>query len=327
MDRKESAAGRQSAFLLSVSIGGLAFLPLVNPSAYVQHLLILAMMYAVVASNWDLSLGYAGIFNFAHVVFFTLGAYAAAVLSMKFDVSPWLCVPAGALAAVVAAVIVSLPVLRVKGIYVCLVTFAFGQLCRHLILSQSEYSGGSAGIVMIPFLHIGSYSFAEHEKTAYYYLTLLLLVTSTFFLRRLVASHFGLSIVALRDFEELAISRGVSVSRQRMLTMAASAVFTGTTGAIYASYLSAVSPELFGFGYLCIVLATVLLGGTSTIYGSILAAFLLTFVSEFLVSLGPWRFVIIALMIIFTMLLFPKGLYPSLTTATEKLFRAGPKPD
>ncbi len=316
---KEKANGRQIFIVAGIPIALLVIIPIMNPGEYLQHLFVLTMMYAVVASNWDLSLGYAGIFNFAHVVFFTLGAYSTAILSTKAGFPPWLCIPASALTAVLAAVIVSLPVLRVKGIYVCLVTFAFGQLCRHLILSQSEYSGGSAGIVEIPALSLGSFSFNQNGKIAYYYLILLALIASTYFLKRIVSSNFGLSIIALRDFEELAVSRGVSVSRQRILTMAASAVFTGVTGSIYASYLSAVSPELFGFSYLTIILAIVLVGGSSTIYGSIIAAFLMIFISEYLVSLGPWRFVIIALLIILTMLIFPKGLYPSLKYWFEKL--------
>jgi branched-chain amino acid transport system permease protein len=196
----------------------------------------------------------------------------------------------------------------VKGIYVCLVTFAFGQLCLHLILSMSSYTGGSNGLVMIPSMSLGSYSFAEHGKIGYYYLVLSTLIASTVFLRRLVRSYFGLSIVALRDFEDLAISRGVSVARQRLLTLAASAVFTGAIGAIYAFYLGAVSAELFGFGYLATILSMILLGGTSTIYGSLAGAFVLTFISEFLVSLGPWRFVMISAMIIVIIWRYPSGL-------------------
>jgi branched-chain amino acid transport system permease protein len=220
------------------------------------------------------------------------------------------------------AVAVALPVLRVKGIYVCLVTFAFGQLCLHLILSMSSYTGGSNGLVMIPSMSLGAYNFAAHGKVAYYYLVLSTLIVSTVFLRRVVTSYFGLSIVALRDFEDLAISRGVSVAKQRLLTLAASAVFTGAIGAIYSFYLGAVSAELFGFGYLATILSMILLGGTSTIYGSIAGAFVLTFISEFLVSLGPWRFVIIATMIIVLIWRYPSGLLLGLRSLAAELSKS-----
>lgn len=316
MQARSSSFGFSPIGLFGV-IGVLAVLPWVIPNDYIQHLLIVAMMYAIVASNWDLSLGYAGIFNFAHIALFAIGAYTAGVLSKSFGVSPWLCIPAGALVAVAGAVIVALPVLRVKGIYVCLVTFAFGQLCLHLILVLSDYTGGSNGLVMIPSIRLGAFSFAEHNKIAYFYLVLFLMLGSTLFLRRLVTSYFGLSIVALRDFEELAVSRGVGVASRRLLTLAASAVFTGATGAVYAFYLSAVSAELFGFGYLATILSMILLGGTSTVYGPIFGAFVLTFISEFMVSFGPWRFIIIATMIILVIWLYPDGIFSAVKSLTR----------
>jgi branched-chain amino acid transport system permease protein len=153
-------------------------------------------------------------------------------------------------------------------------------------------------------------------------LVLSALIASTVFLRRVVTSYFGLSVVALRDFEDLAISRGVSVARQRLLTLAASAVFTGAIGAIYAFYLGAVSAELFGFGYLATILSMILLGGSSTIYGAIAGAFVLTFISEFLVSLGPWRFVIISTMIIVIIWRYPSGLLFGLRSAAAGLSKS-----
>jgi branched-chain amino acid transport system permease protein len=301
-------------------IGGialLAVLPLLINSQYVTHLLILALLYGVLASNWDLTLGYAGIFNWAHVTFFALGAYTAGVLSAKFGVSPWLCIAGGMLAAVLASIIVCLPVLRVKGIYVVLVTFAFGQICLHAILSLSDLTGGSRGLVQIPSLSLGSYSFARDGKIAYYYLALVLFVVSTYYLSRLVRSHFGLSIIALRDNEEYAISRGVPWARQRLLSFMASAVFTGATGAVFAFYLGVISPELFGFSYTATLLTMILLGGISTLYGSILGSFVLTFISEYLVDLGPWRYLIISVLIVLVLRFFPEGALAAL----QRLFR------
>jgi branched-chain amino acid transport system permease protein len=322
MRTNRSSSGGSAALLLGL-VFILGILPLVIASDYIQHLIVVAMMYAVVASNWDLTLGFAGIFNFAHIALFAVGAYAAGVLSKIFGISPWLCIPAGAFTSALAAMIVALPVLRVKGIYVCLVTFAFGQLCLHLVLTGSDYTGGSHGLVMIPSIKLGGYSFAEHGKLAYYYLALAMLVASTFFLVRLVTSPLGLSIVALRDFEELAVSRGVGLARQRLLTMVSSAIFTGGIGAVYAFYLGSVSAELFGFGYLTTVLSMILFGGTATIFGPILGAFVLTFVSEFMVSFGPWRFLIIASLIILVILLYPDGIFAAVKSIFRRRVRMG----
>jgi branched-chain amino acid transport system permease protein len=310
---------KPQALIIALIVILIAF-PLLNKSDYLQHLLIVAMLYAVLACNWDLSLGYAGVFNWAHIAFFALGAYGAGILSKSFGVSPWLCILVAAGVAVLASVVVCLPVLRVKGLYVCLVTFAFGQLCLHIIVSFSKYTGGSQGLVSIPPITLGSYSFMQDHKIGYYYLALALFLASTIYLYKIVRSHFGLSIVALRDYENYAISRGVPLARQRFLTFILSAVFTGATGAVYGFYLGVVSPELFGFGYTATLLSMVLLGGISTLFGPILGAFVLTFVSEFLVSLGPWRYIITSSIIVLVLLFYPGGVYPGLQKLFQKLF-------
>ena len=312
---------RTSLILILLGLAVLLILPLFVPSTYLRHLVIIAMVYAVVASNWDLSLGYAGVFNFAHLAFFALGAYGAAVITKTYGLNPWLGIPAGTLLAVIASVIVCLPVLRLRGIYIVLITFAFGQLCLHLVLGLSDVTGGSRGLVLIPPLTLGDFNFSQNGRLGYYYLTVLLFAASTFYLRRLVASNFGLSLVALKDNEDYAVSRGISLARQRLLTFAASAVFTGAVGGLYAQYLRVVSPDLFGFSFLSLALSMLLLGGISTIYGPIIAAFLLTFLSEAMVDLGPWSYVIIAALIILVLRFFPDGLLSGLERGYRLLTR------
>ena len=312
---------RTPAVLKLLGLALLLLLPVFIDSTYVRHLVIIAMVYAIVTSNWDLSLGYAGIFNFAHLAFFALGAYGTAVVTKTYDFNVWLGIPTGALLAVIASVIVCLPVLRLKGIYIVLITFAFGQLCLHLVLGFSDVTGGSRGLVLIPALKLGDFTFSSGGRLGYYYLAVLLFAASTFYLRRVVRSDFGLSIVALKDNEDYAISRGVSLARQRLLTFAASAMFTGAAGGFYAQYLRVVSPDLFSFSFLSLALSMLLLGGVSTIYGPIIAAFLLTFLSEAMVGLGPWGYIIIAALIILVLRFFPNGLLSGLERGYQLLQR------
>jgi branched-chain amino acid transport system permease protein len=259
------------------------------------------------------------VFNWAHISFFAVAAYVAGISVKSFGVSHWVSFLIAIGVAVFASVLICLPVLRIRGIYVCLVTFAFGQLCLHVIMSLSEYTGGAKGLVLIPPLAIGGYRLESGGKLGFYYLALLIFIASTYFLRRIVKSHFGLSIIALRDFEEYAISRGVPLARQRLLTFALSAVFTGAIGAFYAFYYETASPDLFGFGYLATILSMVLLGGISTIYGPILGAFVLTFVSEFLISLGPWRYLIISTIIIVILLFYPEGTFSAFQKVSHRI--------
>jgi len=187
----------------------LALLPLVVGDAYGRHVLIMVFIYAVVASNWDLSLGYGGVFNFGHLALFGIGVYAYSLLTKLAMFDPWVALVASGVIAVVAAVVVTIPILRLKGIYIILVTFGFAQLVMQVILSQSDYTGGTQGIVRIPGLYWFDHNMVRDAKFAYFYIALAMLALSTLFLRVFVRSRTGKSVVALRDNEEYAVSRGV----------------------------------------------------------------------------------------------------------------------
>ncbi|MEQ9643239.1 MAG: branched-chain amino acid ABC transporter permease [Alphaproteobacteria bacterium] len=296
----------------------LALVPFVATESYIRHLFIIAMVYAIVASNWDLSLGYGGIFNFAHLSFFGVGAYTSAILSKTLEITPWLSVPASAFTAMAAAALVCLPVLRLQGIYIILVTFAFAQLVLQLILSQSDITGGSRGMVLLPPLEIGDINFARDGKFGYYFVALGLLAVSTLTMRWLVRSAFGRGVIAMRDDPDYAAARGLSVARQRLMTMILSAAFTGVAGGFYATYLRVASTKVFEFGILSLVLSMLLVGGINTVYGPIVAAFALTFLTEFMVDLGPWRFLIIAALMVLVLLVYPGGLWSIFTSLAPK---------
>jgi branched-chain amino acid transport system permease protein len=299
---------RQEGAGLVVGFALLALLPLGLGDSYSRHILIMSFIYAIVASNWDLSLGYGGVFNFGHIALFGIGVYTYGLLAKVAGLDPWLAMAAAGFVAMMAAALVTIPILRLKGIYIILVTFGFAQLVMQVILSQSAFTGGTQGMVRIPSLYIGGHNMIRDGKLAYFYIALTLLVASTVFLRIFVRSRTGASIVALRDNEEYAISRGVSLARQRLITLTASAFFTGLAGAFYAAYQRNASVEVFSMSLSTTILSMVLLGGASTIYGAIVASFVLTVFSEVVANFGPWRPMIIALLIIGVMLAYPSGL-------------------
>lgn len=306
---------RREAVALLAGFVVLALLPFVFTDSYSRHVLIMVFIYAVVASNWDLSLGYGGVFNFGHIALFGIGVYAYSLMTKLAGLDPWLALVASGVAAVIAAVIVTIPILRLKGIYIILVTFGFAQLVMQIILSQSEYTGGTQGLVRIPGLYLFDHNMVRDAKFAYFYIALAMLFLSTVFLRIFVRSRLGISIVALRDNEEYAVSRGISLVRQRLVTLAASAFFTGVAGAFYAAYQRNASVEVFGMSLATIILSMVLLGGTGTIYGAIIASFLLTVFSEAMADYGAWRPIITALLILVVMIAYPGGLVGMLRSA------------
>jgi branched-chain amino acid transport system permease protein len=315
---------RREAAILGIAFLVLALLPLVVHDSYSRHILIMAFIYAVTASNWDLSLGYGGIFNFGHIALFGIGVYAYGLLTKFLGLDPWLALVASGIVSTIAAAMVTIPILRLKGIYIILVTFGFAQLIMQLVLSQSDFTGGTQGMVRIDPLYIAGHNMIRDAKFAYFYIALAILFLSTVFLRVIVRSRTGASIVALRDNEEYAISRGISLARQRLITLTASAFFTGVAGAFYAAYQRNASVDVFGMSLSTIILSMVLLGGTSTIYGAITASFVLTIFSEFMADFGAWRPIITALLIIAVMLAYPAGLAGAVTSLWARLARRKP---
>jgi ABC-type branched-subunit amino acid transport system permease subunit/pimeloyl-ACP methyl ester carboxylesterase len=286
--------------------------PLVFTESHARHLLILVFVYAIVAASWDLSLGYGGLVNFSHVALFAVGIYAYGILAKTLGVSPWLAIPAGGAIAVVIASAIALPILRLDGIYVILVTLAFSQLLYQIVISQSGVTGGAGGMVTLPGLAIGDYRFIRDNRIGYYYVALALLCASLACLYGIVKSGLGRAIVALRDNKYYAMARGVSEARTRLMTLAASAFFAGLAGAFYGSYVRVASPDAFGLGMLTLMLSMLLAGGIGTLWGAVAGAFAITLLSEAIADYGSWRTIVIAVIIIAVLIFYPGGFWAAI---------------
>jgi branched-chain amino acid transport system permease protein len=174
-------------------------------------------------------------------------------------------------------------------------------------------------LVRVPMLAIPGHNMVRDNKLAYYYIALALLGCCVIFLRGFVRSPLGRSVIALRDNEEYAVSRGVSLARQRLITLAASALFTGLAGAFYGGYFRNASPDVFGISLTTLLLSMVLLGGRATIYGAVLASFLLTFLSEAIADFGAWRPIVVGALIISVLLVYPGGLAAAVGAAARRV--------
>lgn len=300
-----------------IALAALLVFPLVFEASYYRHLMILTFVFAIVAANWDLSLGYGGLFNFAHVALFAVGIYTYGILAKTLGVNPWLAVLAAGPVAMVFAAFVALPVLRLDGIYVILVTIAFSQLLFQIVISQSHITGGTSGMVTLPALSIDGYRFVKDGRIGYYYTGLALLIASLVFLNQAVRSRMGRMIIAMKDAKYYAISRGVSEGGARLITLCASALFTGIAGGFYGSYVRVASPDIFALGPLTLILSILLVGGAGTIWGPVLAAFALTFLSELMADYGAWREIVMATLIILVMVFYPGGMWGFVQEARE----------
>ncbi len=211
------------------------------------------------------------------------GAYASALLSKRLGVPVPLAMPLAACAAAAIAYLLSFPLLRMKGFYFLIGSFAAGEIMRLLWKRFHNPFGGPKGIKNIPEfpgIDIGFVSVDFFEPENYYYLCLAIVAASLWIMRRLEHSPLGLTFHAVHWRDLTAQSVGVNVRRCRTVAFVAASFFAGLSGALLAHYVGAISPNRFGIDEMVFVLAWVVAGGTATIYGPIAGVVALTAINE-----------------------------------------------
>ncbi|MFJ5958982.1 branched-chain amino acid ABC transporter permease [Paenarthrobacter sp. NPDC092416] len=287
---------------------GAALLPYVVVSGSARLLAATALIYALLAASWNLTLGIGGIFNFAHIGFFGVGGYTMAVSTVTWDVNPWLGLVLASAAGGLAGALAYIPVIRMRGIYIALITFVFVQLCYYLVLAIPGITGGSSGLTGVPALSIGEFSFAKYSGLGYLWLLGVAVVMLLVVLKIILRSSFGKSLIALRDNEHLAVSRGMNRVRQHLLAFILSGAVAGVTGALYVAYFRVADVTLFSFGFVTLGLSMIFLGGTGHIWGPVLGALIVTVIDRQLTDLGPMRAILIGVGTLLVLVFLPRGI-------------------
>lgn len=276
-----------------------------------------ALIYALLAASWNLTLGFGGIFNFAHVGMFGVGGYAMAIASLTWE---WTTVPAVGFAVLCGAAIGALaylPVVRMRGIYIALITFVLVQICYYLVLALPDLTGGSNGLPGVPAMTLLGHNLAMNGGLGYLWLLGLSVAVMLIILELIMSSPFGQSLVALRDNEQLAGSRGVNRIRQQLIAFVISGAMAGFTGAMYVSYYRVADVSLFSFTFVTLGLSMIFLGGTKQTWGPVVGAVVVTLVDDQLATLDAWRPVIFALATIAVLVFAPGGISSTLVRVTE----------
>jgi branched-chain amino acid transport system permease protein len=310
---------RLDRVLLAAALGVALAAPWLLHTPYWLNLLVLICIYAIVNQSWNLIMGYAGIWSFGQLALFGLGAYTTAVLTANYGVSPVLGTLLAGVVAVLASMVLGLPSLRLKGAYVVLLTLAFHELVRNLIINDNTgFTGGGMGLY-----GFGMYGLKEmgslDRMTVFYYAALLLLVITNVIIWKILQSPLGLAFQALRDAEPYAVSRGIPEYQYKLLVFGISAFFTGIAGAFYANFLDAVGPAVFNFGLMMNLLAMIVIGGWGTFWGPMLGTVVLLFLNELLREIDEWRVLIFGLLLIVFVIMLPQGLIHPLETFTRRL--------
>ena len=276
---------------------------------HIMNILILCFIWGMVAAAWNLIMGYARVFSLGQMAFFTFGAYTSAILTMNLGISPWVGIPIGGTIAAAVGFLIGLPCLRLRGIYVAVVTLALHLVLPTLLMHAGPIpTGGSYGLGGIPSLQLGGYTFSYQELIPWYYVALAIFLVVLFVIYKIINSSVGLAFIAIRDAEPFAKSLGVDEYKYMLMVFGISAFFTGISGAFYAHYIRAISPKILGLDLFLLALVMVLFGGLGRFPGAVIGAFAITFINNFLLGTGAFRLVILGAIVIVTMIYMPQGL-------------------
>jgi branched-chain amino acid transport system permease protein len=261
-------------------------------SGYVEGVLVLLAINVVLAYAAFLPMA-AGQLNLGVAGFAAIGGYVSAFISNNSGVAAVLAIPLGGLAAGLVALVVAVPVLRTRGIYLALATFALGQIVQATILNL-EVVGGAAGYPAAAFIRF--------PTVAAFAIAVFVLVCLLF------STRLGIAITAVHDDEQVAAVMGMDVRALQVTAFVLGSVVAGIGGGLYAHHFSYIEAQYFNISLSIGIVLYVLFGGTQTVVGPLLGAAVFTLLPELLRGSAQWRYVVFAATVIVVMVVRPQGL-------------------
>lgn len=285
--------------------------PFLTKNNYFVHLLILWGVYTVLTLSQNMVTGLAGQLSIAQAAFFGIGAYTSAILSMKLSLGfPVAFLAAGLFSSFLGAVI-AMPILRLRGIYFGLATYAFGEIIFVIFENWDAVTGGYVGIRGIPPAKIGALSLSSQQH--YYFFVIALVLFSILCFTRLARSHSGLVLMALREDEMAAHATGINATKFKIFAFAYSTFFAGLAGSFFAHYISYISPSNFSSMESITIITMYILGGSGSVAGSIGGAGVLTILPEMLRVASSFRIVIYGSLLVAIAIFRPQGLFGTIS--------------
>ncbi|AEV38529.1 High-affinity branched-chain amino acid transport system permease protein LivM (LIV-I protein M) [Pseudovibrio sp. FO-BEG1] len=292
-------------------------------------LAILVLTYVMLGWGLNIVVGLAGLLDLGYVAFYAVGAYSYALLAHYFGFSFWICLPLAGILAAFWGIILGFPVLRLRGDYLAIVTLAFGEIIRVVLLNWYEFTGGPDGLSGIPrpsFFGLeftrGEGGFADffglkynsiHRIIFLYYLIFIMAMLTNFVTMRLRRMPIGRAWEALREDEIACRALGINTTNTKLTAFALGAMFGGFAGSFFATRQGFISPESFTFLESAIILAIVVLGGLGSQMGVVIAAVVMIGGFEFFREFEEYRMLVFGLIMVVIMVWKPRGLVSSRT--------------
>ena len=263
-------------------------------SPYHQGILTLISINVTAVLGVSLLTGFTGLFSFGHAGFMSVGAYAAAILTVRQGLPFFISLPlAGAAAAIVS--LIMYPTLKLKGDYFAIAALGFGEAFRLIVENGGKFTGGARGFPGMP-----------HYTTIW--VGLPVAAMACLLMRNIILSRFGRSFMAIREDRLAAEALGIDVARYQMLSLAISAFYAGVGGGMFAFYMQYIQPIMFDIAKSTELAASVVFGGLGSLTGSVVAAVILTAIPEVFRPLAQWRMVFYGLALVLTIVIRPQGL-------------------
>jgi branched-chain amino acid transport system permease protein len=278
---------------------------------YWLYVVTIGLYYAILASSWSMLAGQVGLISFAHAAFAGIGAYTSALLFIHLGLPIPVTMLAGALTAALFGLGIGALTLRMRGPYLALTTLAFSEIFRILITAEYQLTQGSIGL-KVPLMLEGS-------KLLSYYTGLGLFLLTVLTLSGVLRSRVGLFLVAMREDEDGAETRGINTVSYRLVAFVLTSAFAGLAGGYYAHVVGLVSPQMTRIGEMGLILAMSVFGGLESLLGAALGAIILQGLTEYLRIFTEWRLAIFAGLVLFTLKFAPEGILPSIYLYADKL--------
>jgi branched-chain amino acid transport system permease protein len=273
-------------------------------------------LYILMGLGLNIVVGLAGLLDLGYVAFYAIGAYTVGVLTsprvwLGAEWSFWPAWPVAFAMAAFAGIILGVPVLRMRGDYLAIVTLGFGEIIRVLANSDllKPWVGGAQGILEIPKPQIAGLTLLTSQHI--YYLILAGCLITLFISRRLKDSRVGRAWIAIREDEDVAEAMGINLVKYKLLAFAIGALFAGMSGAIFASKLSSIYPHSFNLIISINVLSLIIVGGVASIPGVIVGALVLVGLPEVLRFAAEYRYLMYGATLVAMMLIKPEGFWPA----------------
>jgi len=272
-----------------------------------MDVMVFAGIYSILTIGLCLLMGYAGQISLGHASFFGLGAYISGVITARYGVNPWLCLALGMLVSAAVALLVGAPSLKLRGHYLAMATLAFCIIVTVIFNETIAFTGGPDGLAFIPGISIMGWALDSVVK--YYYFVWSIVLVVLFLCLNIIRSRVGRALRSIHGSETAASAVGVNVAKYKIYVFVLSAVVASVGGSLYAHYLNFINPSSFDLFVSIKLLIMIILGGMHSVWGAIVGAMLITFLSyEWLHYFEDAEVMVYGVIILFIVIFLPGGL-------------------